>query len=107
VRAERAQCKLEQTLEAAQTTLKVANEERDHVSKLADIFFDLSQMMGNVIDYLLKERGSKKPGQEPESTKVMLDVLLKQMEIQDSGISGGDSGSDSEIGSAKAAEKSS
>jgi hypothetical protein len=64
-------------------------------------------MMGNVIDYLLKERGSKKPGQEPESTKVMLDVLLKQMEIQDSGISGGDSGSDSEIGSAKAAEKSS
>jgi hypothetical protein len=87
--------------------MKVANEERDHVSKLADILFDLSQTMGSVIDYLLKDRGSKEPGQEPESTKVMLDVLLKQMEIQDSGISGGDSGSDSEIGSAKAAEKSS
>ncbi|KAK4939218.1 hypothetical protein LTR66_015025 [Elasticomyces elasticus] len=107
VRAERAQCKLEQTLEAAHTTLKVANEEKDHVSKLADIFFDLSQMTGSVIDYLLKKRGSKEPGQEPESTKVMLDVLLKQMEIKDPGTSGGDSGSDSEIDSAKAAEQSS
>ena len=64
-------------------------------------------MMGSVIDYLLKERGSKEPGQEPESTKVMLDVLLKQMEIQESGINGGDFGSDSEIGSAKAAEQTS
>jgi hypothetical protein len=56
---------------------------------------------------LLKERGSKEPDQEPESTKVMLDVLLKQMEIKEPGISGGDSGSDSEIDSAKAAEQSS
>lgn len=64
-------------------------------------------MMGSVIDYLLKERGSKEPDQEPESTKVMLDVLLKQMEIKEPGASGGDSGSDSEIDSAKAAEQSS
>ncbi|KAK9847353.1 hypothetical protein MYU51_019569 [Penicillium brevicompactum] len=74
-RAERAQCKLEQTFEAVQTTLRVANEEKDHVSKLADIFFDLSQMMGSVIDYLLKERGSKEPDQEPESTKELQRVL--------------------------------
>lgn len=62
--------------------------------------------MGSVIDYLLKDRCSKEPGQEPESTKVMLDVILKQMKTE-SGISVGDSGSDPEIGSAKAAEKSS
>lgn len=63
--------------------------------------------MGSVIDYLLKDRCSKEPGQEPESTKVMLDVLLKQMKIKEPGTSGGDSGSDSEIDIAKAAEQSS
>jgi hypothetical protein len=33
-----------------------------------------------VVDYWLKERGANQSGQEPESTKVMLDLLLKQLE---------------------------
>ncbi|KAJ5500621.1 hypothetical protein N7453_009672 [Penicillium expansum] len=106
VRAERAQIKLEQALGDMQATLKHAIEDRDHVSRLADIFYELTQKMGGVIDYLLKERGAKKPGHEPESTHIILDVLLKQLEIQESDISDGNVG-DSEIGGTKAAELSS
>ena len=59
-----------------------------------------------MIDYLLKERGAKEPGHEPESTHVILDVLLKQLEIQESDTSDGNVG-DSEIDSIKAVEQSS
>ncbi|KAJ5531461.1 hypothetical protein N7527_004854 [Penicillium freii] len=106
VRAERAQTKLEQALGDMQATLKHAIEDRDHVSRLADIFYELTQKMGGVIDYLLKERGAKEPGYEPESTHVILDVLLKQLEIQKSDTCGGNVG-DSEIDGTKAAEQSS
>ena len=59
-----------------------------------------------MIIYLLKERGAKEPGHEPESTHVILDVLLKHLEIQESDTSDGNVG-DSEIDGTKAAEQSS
>ncbi|CAI7610974.1 unnamed protein product [Penicillium viridicatum] len=105
VRAERAQSKLEQELSASKAAEKQATEELEHVSRLADIFFELSQKLGGVVDHWLKERGANQSGQEPESTKVMLDVLLKQLEAQELGNSGENSGGDSESGSEKAAEQ--
>ncbi|OQD77425.1 hypothetical protein PENANT_c103G04422 [Penicillium antarcticum] len=104
VRAERALSKLEQELSASKAAEKQANEELDHVSRLADIFFELSQKLGGVVDHWLKERGTKGSGQEPESTKVMLDVLLKQLEAREMGHSGENSG-DSEGDGTKAAEQ--
>lgn len=76
------------------------------MSRLADIFFELSQILGGVVDHWLKERGTKEPGQEPESTKVMLDVLLKQLEAQEFANSGEKSGDDSESGTEAAAQRS-
>ncbi|KAJ5230942.1 hypothetical protein N7489_011650 [Penicillium chrysogenum] len=105
VRAERAQSKLEQELSASKAAEKQATKELEHVSRLADIFFELSQKLGGVVDHWLKERGANQSGQEPESTKVMLDVLLKQLEAQELGNSGENSGGDSESGSEKASEQ--
>ncbi|KAF2994564.1 hypothetical protein E8E15_000180, partial [Penicillium rubens] len=106
VRAERAQSKLEQELSASRAAENQATEELGHVSRLADIFFELSQILGGVVDHWLKERGTKEPGQEPESTKVMLDVLLKQLEAQEFANSGEKSGDDSESGTEAAAQRS-
>jgi hypothetical protein len=92
-------------LSASKAAEKQATEELEHVSRLADIFFELSQKLGGVVDHWLKERGANQSGQEPESTKVMLDVLLKQLEAQELGNSGENSGGDSESGSEKAAEQ--
>ncbi|KAJ5829066.1 uncharacterized protein N7525_007396 [Penicillium rubens] len=103
VRAERAQTKLEQELSASRAAENQATVELGHVSRLADIFFELSQILGGVVDHWLKERGAKEPGQEPESTKVMLDVLLKQLEAQELANSGGNSDDASEGGDTKAA----
>lgn len=64
-----------------QATLKHVIEDRDHISRLADIFYKLTQKMGGMIIYLLKERGAKEPGHEPELIYVIFDVLLKQLEI--------------------------
>ncbi|KAJ5971711.1 uncharacterized protein N7479_001629 [Penicillium vulpinum] len=98
VRAERAQTKLEQELSASRAAENQATEELGHVSRLADIFFELSQILGGVVDHWLKERGTKEPGQEPESTKVMLDILLQQLEAQKLANSGENSGDNSESG---------
>ena len=59
-----------------------------------------------MIDYLLKERGAKEPGHKPELIYVILDMLLKQLEIQESDTSDRNIGN-SEIDSSKAAEQSS
>jgi hypothetical protein len=56
------------------------------------------------IDHWLKERGTKEPGQEPESTKVMLDMLLKQLEAQELANSSEKSGDDSESGTKAAVD---
>lgn len=90
-------------MSASRAAEKQAAEELGHVSSLADIFFELSQILGGVVDHWLKERGTKEPGQEPESTKVILDALLKQLEAQKLANGGESSGDDSESGGTKAA----
>ncbi|KXG54740.1 uncharacterized protein PGRI_096150 [Penicillium griseofulvum] len=82
VRAERAQTKLEQELSASRAAEKQATEEVGHVSRLADIFFELSQILGGVVDHWLKERGTKEPGQEPESTKIFRRAQKLTRELQ-------------------------
>jgi hypothetical protein len=57
------------------------------------------------VDHWLKERSTSQSSQEPESTKVMLDVLLKQLEARELGNSGENSGGDSESGSTRPAEQ--
>ena len=93
-------------MSASRAAENQATEELGHVSRLADIFFELSQILGGVVDHWLKERGTKEPGQEPESTKVMLDVLLKQLEAQELANSSEKSGDDSESGTKAAGQRS-
>ncbi|KAJ5775806.1 uncharacterized protein N7511_000817 [Penicillium nucicola] len=104
VEAERAQSVFKEELKVSKAAEKQANEDLEHVSRLADIFFELSQKLGSVVDHLLKERSTNQSGQEPESTKVMLDVLLKRLELQEMGDSGENSG-DSESDGTRAGEQ--
>ncbi|KAJ5033083.1 hypothetical protein NUH16_003213 [Penicillium rubens] len=86
LRAERAQAKLEQELSATEANAKQMAAELDQVSKLAEIFYEVSQRMGLVVDHLLKKRGVRErehepeSDHEPESVKKMLEEVLKELE---------------------------
>ncbi|KAJ5289232.1 hypothetical protein N7478_002262 [Penicillium angulare] len=80
LRAERAQAKLEESLATAEQTLKQTTLELDQVARLAEIFYESSHKLGNMVDHLLKERGVLQNGQQPESLKAILDVVQKEID---------------------------
>ena len=41
--------------------------------------------MGSVVDQLMKSKGHKKNEEEPESMRAMLDVVLEERELENSG----------------------
>lgn len=84
-RAERAQAKAEQELLNAQKTLQQTNIELEQITRLAEIFYETSQKMGSVVDQLMKSKGHKKNEEEPESMRAMLDVVLEERELENSG----------------------
>ena len=73
--------KLEQDHRATQAALKQATDELDQVSRLAEIFYDLTLRL---VDHMLGERGGNGNGQDRESANAILDVVLKQVEERES-----------------------
>ena len=61
--------------------MKQATEELDQVSRLAEIFYDLTLRL---VDHMLGERGANGNGQDRESANAILDVVLKQVEKRES-----------------------
>ncbi|KAJ5288041.1 hypothetical protein N7478_003727 [Penicillium angulare] len=52
----------------------------DQVARLAEIFYESSHKLGNMVNHLLKERGMLQNGQQPESLKAILDVVQKEID---------------------------
>lgn len=71
-------------MSATEANAKQMAAELDQVSKLAEIFYEVSQRIGLVVDHLLKKRGVRErdhePDHEPESVKKMLEEVLKELE---------------------------
>lgn len=51
---------------------------------MADLLYEVSQRMGAVADYLLKEHSIKKGSQDPESFEIMLNNVVKKLEVEES-----------------------
>lgn len=79
LRAEQGYAKLEQEVKALQESLKQSREDFDHVARLLEIFYDLNQRTGAIVDYLLRERGARDIEGEPLSIQIMLGVILKEL----------------------------
>lgn len=63
-----------------QGDLKRTTDELDQVAQFADVFYDLRQRLGAIVNYLLRERGAKESGHDAQSTKSILDTILKELE---------------------------
>lgn len=57
--------------------MKQATDELDQVSRLAEIFYDLTLRL---VDHMLGERRANGNGQDRESANAILDAVLKQVE---------------------------
>ena len=79
LRAEQAHAKLEQEVKSLQESLRQSREDFDHVARLLEIFYDLNQRTGAVVDYLLRERGVRDKEREPQSIQIMLSAILKEL----------------------------
>lgn len=101
LRAERVHAKTEQDHRSTQAALKQVHEELDQVSRLAEIFYDLSLRL---VDHMLGERGSKEDGQDRNSASTILDMVLKQVEQQESETEVGTTRESSVTTDARAAE---
>lgn len=66
--------------------MKQATEELDQVSRLAEIFYDLTLRL---VDHMLGGRGDNGNGQDRESANAVLDLVLKQVERRESESEGG------------------
>ncbi|KAI2791722.1 hypothetical protein POX_c04598 [Penicillium oxalicum] len=84
-RAEQAHTKLERELKSVQDDLKRTTDELEQVTRLADIFYDLSQRLGAVVDYLLQERGASESGCDQRSAKSILDSIMESEKAGDVG----------------------
>jgi hypothetical protein len=67
---------------ATQAALKQATDELDQVSRLAEIFYDLTLRL---VDHMLGARAASENGQDQESADAILDAVLKQIEKRESG----------------------
>ncbi|KAJ6033786.1 uncharacterized protein N7446_007921 [Penicillium canescens] len=83
IRAEKVQGKLDQELTTTRKALTQVTEELDQVSKLADLIYEVSQRMGAVTDYLLKEYGIQENPRGSESFEHMLNSVVEKLEAQE------------------------
>ena len=51
---------------------------------MADLLYEVSQRIGAVADYLLKEHSVKGGSQDPESFEIMLNNVVKKLEAEES-----------------------
>ncbi|KAI2787046.1 hypothetical protein POX_f07401 [Penicillium oxalicum] len=79
LRAEQAYAKLEQKVRSLQESLRLSKEDFDHVTRLLEIFYELNQRTGAVVDYLLRERAAPENEGEPLSIQVMLGTIFKKL----------------------------
>ena len=84
LRAERSQGKLDHELATTREALKQTTDELQETVRLADLLYEVSQRMGAVADYLLKEHNIKGGGQDPESFEMMLNNVVKKLEAEES-----------------------
>ncbi|KAJ5111814.1 hypothetical protein NUU61_001444 [Penicillium alfredii] len=82
--AERSRGRLDHELATTREALKQTTDDLQETVRLADLLYQVSQRMGAVTDYLLKERSIKDGSQDPESFELMLNKVVKQLEAEES-----------------------
>lgn len=82
IRAEKIQGKLNQELTTSRNALTQATEKLEQVHRLVHLVYEVTQRMGAVTDYLLKEHGIQESSRGSESFELMLNSVVEKLEAQ-------------------------